>query len=192
MRTLLMISWGPDGGPDGDPEADSAALRGASAIHLYAWNSDGPLDGARYPVAITVKTNTSVVSAVISSLGDFARAISGLMDGPLDPCDPVMIVGYGWAGASLGASIKGWLRLPLVVSLGDSSPTGADLQSAAIRNLEMRAAHESDVVAARSRASLIRMKYEYQVPGDSVVLAQRPEDMASILSRYSGHEGPSP
>ncbi|MGC8969531.1 MAG: hypothetical protein ACP5LG_02930 [Conexivisphaera sp.] len=186
MRTVLMISWVPGGGPDGDPAADAASLRSAAALHLYAWGSDGPLEGRRYPVAITIKTNTSLVSAVIASMGDFARAISRLLDSEVDPCDVSAVVGYGWAGATLGSVIKEWLGAPLISSLGDSAPSGSDLQSAAIRNLEMRSAHGSDLVVARTRSALLRVRYLHQVPADRTALAETPAEMASLLERQLG------
>jgi hypothetical protein len=180
---LIMISWEP-AGPDGDPAADAAPLGPGAAVHLHAWGSDGPLQGIRYPVAITVKANTSMVSAVLASMGDFARAISGLMDGALDPCEISAVVGYGWAGSTLGSVVKRWLGVPLISSVGDSSPAGADLQSAAIRGLEMRSVHGSDLVVARSRPALMRVRYEHGVPLDRTLLAESPEEMASVLAGY--------
>ena len=177
-----MISWSREGGPDGDPAADASAL--PRAVHLYPWSSDGPLEGIRYPVAVTVKANTSLVSAVIASIGDFARAISRLMEEEVDPCDVRAIVGYGWAGSVLGAAIKAWLGVPLVSSLGDSAPSGPDLESAAIRGLEMRSAHSSDLVVARSRPALLRVRYAHQVPADRTALAADPAAMASAISRF--------
>ncbi|BBE41786.1 hypothetical protein [Conexivisphaera calida] len=184
MPTVIMISWARGGGPDGDPAADAAALGGTSALHLYPWSSDGPLDGMHYPVAITVKTNTSMISAVIASLGDFARAISGTMERELDPCDVRAVIGYGWAGSALGSAVKDWLGIPLISSLGDSSPSGSDLESIAIRNLEMRSAHSSDVVVARTRSALLRVRYSHQVPADRTALAASPIEMSAIVSRY--------
>ncbi len=183
MPIALLISWG--GSADGDPSSDAAALGGA-AIHLYPWNADGPLEDGRYPVAVTIKENTSMVSAVISSIGDFARAISSLMEGPVDPCDLRAIVGYGWAGSTIGSAVKAWLGIPLISSLGDSAPAGQDLHSLSIRALEMRSAHASDLVLARTHGALARARYSYALPADRVQLASSPKEFAAALSRYLG------
>lgn len=186
---ILTFTWHINGiiGSQAQGDAEELARRGYEVIILHPWHHD--ISSRRnsiiyQPVAITIKDNTNIVTSVISALGDFARVLSRLIHELYDPRQVELILSYEWTGALLGFFAKEYLKRPMITSINSVESmrtTEKNLLNLSVRGLEMRLLHSSDLVAARTEESLVRVLNEYRIPSDKVRFSPSPANMVSII-----------
>ncbi|MCX8205344.1 MAG: glycosyltransferase family 4 protein [Candidatus Nezhaarchaeota archaeon] len=177
---VLMLTWsvGDDlVGVLAKSEAEELARRGYRVVVLHPSDADREVqlgEVAFHSVALTMKTQTNIVTSVITALPDFARVVSGLVHEKYSPRDVAAIYSHEWIGGLLGSFIKSYLKRPLVTSMcsvESMRSSEAELLNLSIKGLELLALHHSDLIIARSSDVAVRILEEYKVPGDRVKVA---------------------
>ena len=187
---ILMLTWSINNDLVGalvKGDAEELARRGIKTVVLYPSNVDHTFQvkGVTYcPVAITIRTNTNIVTNIVTALADFVRAISNLIHEAYDQRSFKAIYSYEWMGGLVGSFIKKYLNKPLITSIcsiESMRSSEKSLLNLSIRGLEQRVLHQSDLVIARNITVIMRLLGEYEIPSDRTRLAMNAINAVDII-----------
>ncbi|MEM4576458.1 MAG: glycosyltransferase [Candidatus Nezhaarchaeales archaeon] len=186
---ILAVTWHIDGtiGLLVREDAQELVNRGYEVVILYPWHSDERFrsDGIVYhSVAITIKSNTNIVTSVLSAMGAFSRAFSSIIHESCEHPKIDLILSYEWTGTILGFLIKCYLKKPMVSSVFSVESMRAsemNLLSLSIRGLESQSLYRSDLVLARTNEAFLRLLREYKLPSNKVKVAASPKEVPTAV-----------